>query len=376
MTTRWTRTRDLALALDGAPATEQWQLHDAAGQAVASFPVQVRLGKPFDVMRMKGQSPAQLREWTVQVADAVAKLYAPGTPRRSVTHCPCCGAAAQTAPLVFQIHGVDYYRCQSCAHVFVRDQPAQETLNRMFAENADYAQDYVSPESLEQRLREIVAPKLEWVLEVYRQHYGRDAGNVVDVGAGGGHFVACAQRAGLAAEGYEINKAAVAFAKTAFKVDLKQEDFLAAPLRDGGDDIVACWGLLEYTPEPARFVAAARKRLAKEGGMVVLEVPRADAFGSAIQAQFPKSVWRHLAPSSHLNIFSDASLANLLHDSGLRPIAAWYFGMDFYELICQFAGALDDERLLAQLGPLVSPMQAWLDAAQFVDDIIIAAVPV
>lgn len=375
MTTRWTRTRDLALVLDGAPATEHWRLQDAVGASIASFPVQVRLGKPFDVMRMKGQSPAQLREWTVQVADAVAKLYAPGTPRRVVRACPCCGSDVQSAPRVFRIHDVDYVRCGNCAHSFVREQPTPETLNRMFAENADYAQDYVSPESLEQRLREIVSPKLEWVREVYRNHYKRDAVSVADVGAGGGHFVACAQRAGLAAEGYEINKAAVAFAQRALNVVLKREDFLAASPRVDGEDIVACWGLLEYTPEPSQFVAAARKRLAKDG-MVVIEVPRVDAFCSAVQAQFPRSVWRHLAPSSHLNIFSDASLATLLHDNGLRPIAAWYFGMDFYELICQFAGALDDDRLLAQLGPLVSPMQAWLDAAQFVDDIIIAAVPV
>ena len=39
---------------------------------------------------------------------------------------------------------------------------------------------------------------------------------VVVVGAVGGHFVACSRRAGLAAEGYEINRAAVAFAPFAW----------------------------------------------------------------------------------------------------------------------------------------------------------------
>jgi 2-polyprenyl-3-methyl-5-hydroxy-6-metoxy-1,4-benzoquinol methylase len=376
MATRWTRTRDLALPPQGADSTERWELQDDAGKIVASYPMQVRLGKPFDVLRMKGQSPAQLRDWTAQVAKAVSQLYAPGAPRRTVKHCPCCGAPVAAEEAFCRIHGVAYQRCLCCMHLFVREQPAQDVLNRMFAENDDYAHEYVSQEGLDQRLREIVTPKLDWVRAIYRQRYGRELRSVVDVGAGGGHFVACGRRAGLAAEGYEINRAAVAFAKTAFAVDLRSEDFLAVAAQPGHADLVTCWGLLEYTPEPARFMAAARQRLAADGGMLVLEVPRADAFGSAIQAQFPESVWRHLAPASHVNVFSDASLATLLHDNGFRPIAAWYFGMDFFELLCQFASALDDERLLTQLGRLVAPMQAQLDIAEFVDDIIVAAVPV
>jgi hypothetical protein len=56
--------------------------------------------------------------------------------------------------------------------------------------------------------------------------------------------------------------------------------------------------------------------------------------GVAVQMQFPAAVWRHLAPSSHVNIFSDASIASLLHANRLRPAAARYFGVDFYELLC------------------------------------------
>lgn len=372
---RWTRTRDLALPLGAGESAETWEMREN-GEAIVNFPMQIRLGKPFDVQRMKGQSPDQLRTWTSQVRQAVHELYAQGAPRRIVTDCPCCGFSTRNSDTFCSIHGVTYHRCLSCAHVFVREQPAPETLDRMFTDNADYAQDYVSKESLEQRLREIVGPKLDWVRAIYQQHYGNDIRSVIDVGAGGGHFVACCQRAMLAAEGYEINRAAVAFAKSALGVDLKREDFVTAAAKPGHDDLITCWGLLEYTPEPARFVAAARQRLKAGSGMLILEVPRADAFGSAVQAQFPDSVWRHLSPATHVNIFSDASIVNLLYENGFRPVAAWYFGMDFYELLCQFAAELDDDRLLSKLGALVAPMQARLDAAEFVDDLIIAAVPI
>jgi 2-polyprenyl-3-methyl-5-hydroxy-6-metoxy-1,4-benzoquinol methylase len=87
---------------------------------------------------------------------------------------------------------------------------------------------------------------------------------------------------------------------------LRGEDYLSSTARSARYDAVTCWGLLEYTPEPARIVAAAREQLDDGSGMLIIEVPRADALSSAVQVQFPGAVWRHLAPSSHVNIFSDS----------------------------------------------------------------------
>src|SRR5262245_8974950 len=210
----WTRTRDLALPL-GGEGSEIWELRED-GKLIASFPLEVRLGKPFDVLRMKGQSSKHCRAWASQVHQSVTEVYAAEAPHRRVTVCPCCGTDTTNATLFSHIHGIEYRRCACCAHVFIAEQPAPEILDRMFAENAAYAQEYTSQEQVDQRLREIVAPKLDWVCSVYRRHYGRELTSVIDVGAGGGHFVAGCRRAGLRTEGYEISKAAVGFAKRAF----------------------------------------------------------------------------------------------------------------------------------------------------------------
>jgi 2-polyprenyl-3-methyl-5-hydroxy-6-metoxy-1,4-benzoquinol methylase len=364
----------LALPVGGTECSEIWELRDD-GKPIAAFPLVVQLGKAFDVLRMKGRTTRDFPAWTSQARDSVAALYAAGTPRRRMSQCPCCGADTRTATGFAVIFGIEYRRCVSCAHVFVAEQPTSECLDRMFANNDDYAREYTSAEQIEQRLREIVGPKLDWVRSVYRRHYGRELTSAVDVGAGAGHFVACCRERGLRADGYEINRAAAAFAKTAFGLELKREDFLRASFEPGCYDAVTYWGLLEYIPEPARFVAAARRKLATDTGLLILEVPRAEAISSAIQRERSDRVWRHLCPASHVNIFSDTSIATLLYDNGFRPIAAWYFGMDFYELVCQLAADLADDRMLTQLGRLVAPMQAWLDAAELVDDIIVAAVP-
>src|SRR5262249_24823359 len=109
---RRTRTRDLALPLNVGESSEIWELRDGAKPVVA-FPVEVRLGKRFDVLRMKGQSADQFGVWSSHVRDATAELYAAGAPCRLVTSCPCC--ASEAGEEFCRIHGVLYQRCTSCA---------------------------------------------------------------------------------------------------------------------------------------------------------------------------------------------------------------------------------------------------------------------
>src|SRR5439155_16173654 len=232
---------------------------------------------------------------------------------------------------------------------------------------------YTDTERLELRLAQIVKPKLDWTIETYRRQYGREPRSVLDVGAGGGHFVATCRRAGLDAEGYEVSRASRRFAQKAFGIDLRDADFLADADGPPGD-VVPFWGLLEYTPGPRRFLGAGRRRLDTHG-LLITEVPRFDCLGSAVQRECQETVARHLDPTSHVNCFSDESLVTALLRSALRPAAAWYFGMDAYELLVQVALRLEHDGVLERLADLIPSLQACFDAARVCDDIIVAAVP-
>ena len=61
---------------------------------------------------------------------------------------------------------------------------------------------------------------------------------------------------------------------------------------------------------------------------------------------------------------------------GLSVLAAWYFGMDAYELLVQLAIQLAHPEMMARLAPLIPGLQACLDSAELCDDIIVAAVPI
>jgi hypothetical protein len=62
-------------------------------------------------------------------------------------------------------------------------------------------------------------------------------------------------------------------------------------------------------------------------------------------------------------------------ETGFRPVAAWYFGMDFYEFLVQAALRLDEPRVLAELADLIPTLQASLDQGRQCDDLVIAARP-
>jgi SAM-dependent methyltransferase len=365
----WTRTGELA-GVPRARTTERWDYR--AGAASLSCEVEITIGKPLDVLGLKGTALSDVADYTAFLKATAARLYAPDAPRHTVARCPSCGADAP-APDAIAVFGQAYARCGACGHGFIRQQPTAASLDAVFSGSDEHAATYVDRAALEVRLAQVVAPKAEWTLANYRRIHGGTPRSLLDVGAGGGHFVACMQRRGIAAEGYERSRASRAFAAEAFGIALRDGDFLAAAPEP--HDLVTFWGLLEYVPEPRRFLERARLCLAPESGLLVVEIPRLDCFGTAVQRALPDNVARHMDPTSHMNAFTDASLATALVETGFRPVAAWYFGMDFYEFLVQAALRLEEPRVFAGLADLIAPLQASLDQGRQCDDLVVAAQP-
>ncbi len=356
----------------GGERDELWEVSEDGGPPVA-LPVRVRIGKPFDVVALKGLDPEGHRAEAARARADAAALYGDGE-APPLTECPCCGAPAAGAPEAAVINGVAYHRCPGCGHGYVRRRPERAALARHHSDDEGLAGAYTDPAAIEARLAQVVMPKLDWARGVHVAERGREPVSAIDIGAGGGHFVLGARRAGLAAAGIEVSGPAVRFAREALGVDLRQGDALTMQPEPGSADLVTLWGVLEYAPDPFELLRAAARWLAADTGLLVIEVPRLDAISSAVQRELPGEVFRHLEPASHLHAFSDASLATLLWRAGLRPVAAWYFGMDAYELLSQLAVRLGGPAIEALAEPLLG-LQADLDAALAVDDLVVAAVP-
>lgn len=364
-------------ALDGVPAgraRERWEYDGPQG--TVGFDIDVTIGKALDVVALKRTDLAEIRKYAAFLAATAQQLFHAGRKLNRVTTCPCCGVATDNAEDAARIFGVAYARCGRCGHAFVREQPTPEALQAVFKESEGHSATYIDHASIEVRRAQVIRPKIAWLLDIFHRLHGRNPTFALDVGAGGGHFVAGLRDAGIAAEGIEISAASRRFASDAFGITLSGRDFLADAEAEPPCELVTFWGLLEYAPQPRALLGKARRRICPDNGLLVVEVPRLNSLGTAVQAQTPDTVARHLDPTTHVNTFTDSSLATALVETGFRPIAAWYFGMDIYELFVQMALRLGDPAVVDRCADLIPALQVSLDQGRQCDDIIVAAVPV
>jgi SAM-dependent methyltransferase len=362
---RWFRT--VPFATDHADRRiERWEYRRASRPL--TFEVEVRVGKPLDVLALKGASMKETREYADFLAKTARRLYGDVRALQPKANCPICEATESAAAL--RVFGVAYVRCKDCGHVFVERQPSAEILTQVFTDSDEHASVYVDRAALEVRMKQVIAPKVNWCFETFGRRRGAPR-KALDVGAGAGHFLAGAAKHGLEVEGFEKSRASRAFAKEVFGLELRADDFLSAKVEPA--DLITFWGLLEYLPRPRDFVAAARRSLAP-GGMLVVEVPRADCLGTLVQAQDGAVVARHMDPTSHVNAFSDESLCTALVEEGFTPIAAWYFGMDAWELAVQATLRAGDDEVAPRLLELIPAIQRAADLGRQCDDLVVAAV--
>lgn len=366
---QWYRTAALSEA-DENPKLERWEYRQDA--TVSSFDVEVFVGKPLNVLGLKGADLNEVREYAAFLKATAARLYADGA-TEPLPQCPLCGGPLAGAATELRVFGVPYVRCSQCRHVMVGRQPAVAALHDVFATSEEHSSIYVDRGAVAVRMTEIIAPKIDWCLARYQRRYGQAPARVIDVGAGGGHFLAGARDRGFAVEGFEKSRASRQFAHEAFDLTLREDDFLTADLAPA--DLVTFWGLLEYVPEPRPFLRAARRALSSRG-LLIVEVPRVDALGTLVQGQAGATVARHMDPTSHVNAFSDASLCTALVEEGLRPVAAWYFGMDAWETLVQASLLAGDDTLASRLNELIPVLQRAADRGRQCDDLVIAAIPI
>lgn len=349
---------------------EQWEYRSSA--TVQTFEVSVRAGKPLDVLALKGIDLNEVIEYADFLKQTAQKLYGKNSDILQLQTCPLCNASLEAAQKELSVFGVPYVRCGRCGHVGVAARPDAKVLDSIFADSELHSSTYIDRNAIETRMKQIISPKLDWCINAFQHRTGQAPVTVLDVGAGGGHFLAGASRHGLIAEGFEKSKASCAFAKEAFDLNLRQDDFLSAHCDPV--DIITFWGLLEYVARPRDFIAAA-KRVLTPNGLLIVEVPRVDSLGTLVQAMDGAVVARHMDPTTHVNGFSDASLCTALVEEGFAPVAVWYFGMDAYETCVQMALKANNAELFDTFAEFIPVIQQALDRGRQCDDIIIAAVP-
>ena len=62
-------------------------------------------------------------------------------------------------------------------------------------------------------------------------------------------------------------------------------------------------------------------------------------------------------------------------ENNIDIVAAWYFGMDAYELATQIAYQLHEDKIIQSMGEYIPSLQNRLDLARLSDEMVFAGIP-
>lgn len=368
---KWSRQTDLTSTAEFV--TETWSR--TADGKTNSFPMDVYLGKKTDLVALKKNVLSNLAEQVKSFRSSRSRMY--GQPdMRNVAVCPVCGTSSSQAVEKVNIYGAAYCQCGGCTHVYLKQTPSEGAINQFYLSDVNYASTYTDRTAAESRLNAIAVPWTNWAISVYQKIYGCAPGSVIDVGSGAGHFVEACRRRGMKSYGIELSESSRTFARDIWGLELDGRDFLKVADEYEPVDLVTFWGLLEHTPNPGEILDAAYRILSRgKKGLVIAKIPRWNSVSSSVQSNFRDSVIRHLDPMGHIMCFTDASAAELYVRHGFDPRAAWFYGMDSYELLVQLSNALQNDELYRSTGALQGILQERFDEGRLSDGLVLVGIP-
>jgi 2-polyprenyl-3-methyl-5-hydroxy-6-metoxy-1,4-benzoquinol methylase len=227
---------------------------------------------------------------------------------------------------VCQFYGIDYVQCQKCKLVYTTKVVSDKEIKEYYTKNSAYfTEPYLNKNQIKLR-NDLIRPKVQFVKKF------ATGKNWLDVGSADGATPDLAAKEGFHSLGIEISKKSVNFAKKYRKIDLYPKTLETFAKENKKKwNVVSFFGIIDLVPNPLEFLKIANNLLSKNG-IVVIHVPNYDS-GSTLVQKLIKKPARHLKPPLNFKLFDTKTIHYCLKETGFKPIAEWYYGMDMIELI-------------------------------------------
>ncbi len=138
-------------------------------------------------------------------------------------------------------------------------------------------------------------------------------GRLLDVGCGGGEFLAQMAELGWEVVGVEPDEGAVKVARQNFGLEVNLGTLETASVPRNSFDAVTLQHVIEHVPDPVGLLKACRQAL-KPGGRLVVVTPNIESLGH----RWFRRAWLHLDPPRHLLLFSPRTLRESARRAGLH----------------------------------------------------------
>lgn len=365
-------TKETPLNQQGEINQETWIRKNGNGKE--EFSMDIYMGKKTNLLTLKKNIVETIQNKLEYYKESRTNLY--NDEVEYVPNCPVTGISTEEAAPVANIYGAEYVQTPDTGHVYVKNRPSKKSINNFYLNDVTYAATYTDRKGAEFRMNAIAVPWLEWTKKVYFKQYGRMPKKILDVGSGAGHFVAACRKDGIEAHGIELSESSQKFAREIWGFELDGRDFTKIATEYEGYDIVTFWGLLEHTPNPKMILDCAMDVVGKHGeGMVISKLPRWNSLSSASQRLNNETIIRHIDPMGHIMLFTDSSAAEIYYQSGFKPTAAWYYGMDVYETFMQIGNKTGKYEPLTETSEFQIELQQFVDESRFSDGLTIVGIP-
>jgi 2-polyprenyl-3-methyl-5-hydroxy-6-metoxy-1,4-benzoquinol methylase len=229
--------------------------------------------------------------------------------------CPACAAPVFTDLMTVKDHFLSkedflLLKCRNCYLVYTYPRPSEDTISDYYK-----SQEYISHSSTKKGIvNSIYTIVRNYTLNkkvrlVRSLVSGRQ---LLDIGAGTGHFIKRAQDGGFSVLGLEPDADARQVAKQENNVQLESKEELHS-LQTESYDVVTMWHVLEHvynlTADVKKIVSIIRTN-----GVLIIAVPNHTSFDAGYYEEF----WAAYDVPRHLYHFSPETIKPLIEQFGLK----------------------------------------------------------
>jgi len=245
----------------------------------------------------------------------------------------CKNCNYKSTKKTFSSFGIDYFVCSKCSHLNGIYSDSKIFCDWLYSEKKtdNYNnKKFYTAKDFDKRVNNIYLPKAKFLIKVLKKNI-----NIIDVGAGAGHFARALEILNINCIGIEPSKYLASLGNSKLKknillnlsLDEMKKDFFNHHISDNKENVLSLIGVLEHLQDINSLMVKFLKSKIK---YLYISVP-IFSLSTFIENVFNKVYPRQLS-GAHTHLYTKESLQFFAQKYNLKIIGEWWFGQDFMDL--------------------------------------------